>query len=257
MEEQILYKRQGQTALITINRPKALNALNKVVLLELKEKLEQIAAEPEIKVVIITGAGEKAFVAGADIEFMKHLTPQEAREFSILGHQIFDFIEKMDCVVIAAIAGYALGGGCELAMACDIRVGATKASLGLPEASLGLIPGFGGTQRLPRLVGLSIAKEMLATGRRMKAEEALSRGLMNYVVESEQLMDFCYELSELIAKNSKSAIAFGKHCMNAGSEMDQDKGMDMEADCFGLVFATPDAKEGVDAFLEKRKPVWN
>lgn len=257
MEELILYQRQGQIAIVTVNRPKALNALNKEILLALKSVLVKISDEPEIKAVIITGAGERAFVAGADIEFMKTLSPQEAREFSILGHQVFDFIEKLDCIVIAAIGGYALGGGCELAMACDIRVGTAKASLGIPETGLGLIPGFGGTQRLPRLVGLSIAKELLATGRRMNAEEAFSRGLLNHVVEPENLMDFCIDLSERIAQNSKSAISFGKYCMNSGYEMDQDKGMELEATYFGLVFATPDAKEGVTAFLEKRKPVWS
>lgn len=246
-------ERDEHVATIIIDRPKALNALNAIVLEELGSVISCLKQENDVKVVIITGAGEKAFVAGADIEAMQCMCPKEAYQFSSLGHRILSSVESSSFFTIAAVNGYALGGGCELALACDIRVASNNAKIGIPEASLGLIPGFGGTQRLPRLVGLSRAKEILATGRPIMAREALSIGLVNHTVEPAQLLPFCKELANKIVTNSSSAIRLGKLAMNAGVEMDQAKAMQYEIALFAMAFDTRDAKEGMLAFMERRK----
>ena len=244
---------ENHIAIVIINRPKPLNALNEEVLAALYKKMEELDQNKEVKVVIITGSGEKAFVAGADIAAMEKMNCEEAKNFSRLGQKTMDKIANMRSFVIASINGYALGGGCELAMACDIRVASERAKLGIPEVTLGVFPGFGGTQRLPRLVGLGIAKELLATGRQISAEEALRIGLVNKVVKSTDLVSCCLELAEQISGNSTSAISYGKQAMTQGTETDLSHGLEMEASLFGIVFTTPDQKEGMKAFLEKRK----
>lgn len=239
-------------AVVVINRPKALNALNQDVLGQLYETMKKLDADQSVKAVILTGSGDKAFVAGADIAAMQKLTPAEARHFAEFGQQTMNQVAGMRPFVIAAVNGYALGGGCELAMACDLRVASKKARFGIPEVTLGVIPGFGGTQRLPRLIGLGRAKEMLATGRQVKAEEAKNIGLVNEVVESEELFSYCIELAEKIAKNSTGAISLGKQAMSTGTEMSLAQGLEMEASLFGMAFSGADQKEGMTAFLEKR-----
>lgn len=253
MNDVVLCEVKNKIATVTINRPKALNALNVDVLRALETIMEDIEHNSEIKVVILTGEGEKAFVAGADIAAMQNMNPSEASSFSSYGQRVFNKIENLSKIVIAAINGFALGGGCELAMACDIRVASEMSKFGIPEVSLGVIPGFGGTQRLPRLVGLGIAKEMLATGKQMTAVESYNYGLVNHVVAFEDLMTFCVGLAESIAKNSSEAISFGKNAMNVGLEMDKNKGLAYETALFGMSFSTTDQIVGMDAFLNKRK----
>jgi len=245
---------ENHVAIVVINRPKALNALNEQVLTALYEKMDELDKNEDVKVVVLSGSGEKAFVAGADIAAMQPLGCEEAIKFSRLGQKTMDKVANMRPFVIAAINGYALGGGCELAMACDMRVASEKARMGIPEVTLGVFPGFGGTQRLPRLVGLGIAKELLATGRQVKADEAMRIGLVNKVVDPTELISYCLELAEQICKNSTSAISYGKQAMTMGTEMDMAHAMEMEANLFGVVFTTADQKEGMGAFLEKRKP---
>ena len=243
----------GHVAIVLLNRPKALNALNPELLGELYDTMKELNEDKTIKVVILTGSGDKAFAAGADIASMSTMTPVEAIAFSKHGQKTMDYISKMRPFVIAAVNGYALGGGCELAMACDMRVASSNAKMGIPEVTLGVLPGFGGTQRLPRLVGLGIAKEMLATGRQVKAEEAKAIGLVNEVVDQTELIAHCLDLAERISKNSTSGIDMGKQAMTAGVELDLDKAMELERNLFALTFATADQKEGMGAFLEKRK----
>ena len=252
MENYVIYERKAWGPLITINRPGALNALNPEVLEQLKQCLQQ-AEKEKAKVIVLTGAGEKAFVAGADIAAMKDMDPAQARAFSLLGQNVMNDIAKMRAIVIAAVNGYALGGGCELAMACDFRVASRNARFGIPETSLGVIPGFGGTQRLARIVGTGKALEMMATAGQVRAEEALQYGLINEVADPEALLDTCFSKAERIAKNSADAIAYGKQSMLQGIELDMDRGLAFEADLFALTFAGEDQKEGMGAFLEKRK----
>lgn len=252
MNKYILCKQDGGIATVTIDRQEALNALNPDVLTQLYETMCQLDADQSVKVVIITGAGPKAFVAGADIAAMATMTPAQAQSFSCLGQQTMDKVANMRPFVIAAINGFALGGGCELALACDICVASTKARMGIPETTLGVIPGFGGTQRLPRLIGLGRAKEMLATGRQVKAEEAFEIGLVIQVVEPDKLLSTCMEKAHQIAVNSAIAISLGKKAMTAGVEMTLEHGLEHEADIFALAFAQPDQKEGMTAFLDKR-----
>jgi len=252
----VVHHIESSIATVTIVRPNALNALNKEVIKELEATIDFLEQEDDVKVIILTGAGDKAFVAGADISEMRAMTPMEAKQFSTLGHQVFDRLEKSRLFTIAAVNGFALGGGCELAMACDMRVASERSKLGIPEVTLGLIPGFGGTQRLPRLVGLGKAKEMLATGGVISAEYAKEIGLVNHVVIHQDVMSFCIELAKKIASNSTDAISLGKQAMNRGTEMDQDKAMSYEASLFAVAFTTPDAPEGMQAFLEKRSAVF-
>lgn len=257
MNNLVLYETQSHIATITINRPEALNALNLDVLKGLEAVIDDVNKNTAIKVAIITGAGGKAFVAGADIETMIKMTPGEAAAFSTNGQQVFNKISALPQIVIAAIDGFALGGGCELALACDIRIASTKSKLGIPETGLGVIPGFGGTQRLPRLVGLPIAIELMVTARQMPADECLKCGLVNHIVPSEEIISFCWDLAEKIVKNSSSAIKLGKMAMYNGSEMDMENALAYESSMFALSFATPDQREGMEAFLAKRKPVFS
>lgn len=252
MEQYIHCTKENAVAIVTINRPKALNALNPGVLQELYDTMEQLDSDTSVKVVIITGAGEKAFVAGADIASMSTMTPEQALDFAKTGHRTMNRVAAMKKVTIAAINGFALGGGCELAMACDIRIASSKARMGIPEVTLGVIPGFGGTQRLSRLVGLGMAMELLATGRQVKAEEAWAIGLVNQIVEPDVLMISCLEMARQIADNSTTAIALGKEAVCSGLETDLSHGLELEQKAFALTFATADQKEGMNAFLEKR-----
>ena len=250
----VLYEQNGNVAYVTINRPEALNALNGRVLKSLNSVLDLIKESDEISTVIIKGTGNKAFVAGADIKEMSDMSCMEARDFSKLGQEVFNKIENLPKAVIAAVNGFALGGGCELAMACDIRIATKKSKFALPELGLGVIPGFAGTQRLPRLVGKGIAKEMMFTSKQVTAEEAYRIGLVNEVVEEENLLNYCNEMAKTIGTKSKAAIGICKSSVNEGMELDIDKAMLHEADLFGLCFSTEDQREGMGAFIEKRKP---
>ncbi|MBR2560549.1 MAG: enoyl-CoA hydratase/isomerase family protein [Eubacterium sp.] len=252
METYVKLDRKEWGALITIDRPKALNALNPEVLEQLKGALEVCENEKK-KVVVITGSGNKAFVAGADIASMKDMNPAEAKEFSLLGQGIMNEIASMHAIVIAAVNGYALGGGCELALACDFRIASSNAKFGIPEVSLGVIPGFGGTQRLARIVGTGKAMEMMASAGQISAEEAAKYGLVNEVTEPELLLETVFKKAERIVRNSASAIALGKQSILNGLEMDLQKGLSYEAHLFALTFTDQDQKEGMNAFLEKRK----
>lgn len=239
-------------ALLTLDRPKALNALNSALLTELNTCLSELEHNEVVKVIILTGAGEKAFAAGADISELAMATPVEGRAVGQLAQGTFGMLEKLPQVTIAAVNGFALGGGCELAMACDIRIASSKARLGIPEVTLGVIPGFGGTQRLSRLVGLGMAMELLATGRQVDAGEAIGIGLVNRIVEPDELMISCLEMARQIAGNSTTAIALGKEAVCSGLETDLAHGLELERKAFALSFATADQKEGMNAFLEKR-----
>ncbi|MTI82773.1 MAG: crotonase [Firmicutes bacterium] len=239
---------------LTINRPKVLNALNEATLSEIGAGIEQLEKDKEIRVIIITGAGDKAFVAGADIAFMQGLSPLQGRNFGRLGQSVFSKIENSTKPVIAAINGFALGGGCELAMACDIRIAAKTAKFGQPEVNLGLIAGFGGTQRLTRLVGPGRAKEFLFTADMYDADAAFKMGLVNHVVSQEDLMGFCTSMAKRIASRGPVAVQLSKEAVNEGLEMDLEKAFTHEANLFGLVFATEDKNEGIAAFLAKKKP---
>lgn len=249
----ILLEKEDQVAILTVNRPKALNALNRDTLLDIKKAVEIVRDDPEVSVLIVTGAGDKAFVAGADITFMQEMTAVEGREFGLLGQAVFSLIESMEKPVIAAIKGFALGGGCELAMSCDFRIAADNAKFGQPEVGLGVTPGFGGTQRLPRLVGTGMAKQLLYTGDQIDANEALRIGLVNYVVPAGELMDYVKKIAKKIASRGQLAVRFCKVAVNEGMQTDINRSMTIEADLFGLCFATEDQKEGMKAFVEKRK----
>ena len=253
MESLVRTEQRQWGAVVTLNRPEALNALNLGVLQELDETLSQLSWRRETRVVILTGSGDRSFAAGADIAAMRGMTPEEAQQFSAYGQAVMSRIAGMRAVVIAAVNGYALGGGCELAMACDIRIASRTAKFGIPEVTLGVIPGFGGTQRLSRLIGVGRALELMATGGQITAEEALRMGLVNHVTEPEALLEACEAMARTIAANSAGAIALGKQSIYAGSEMDLNQGLAHEAGLFALAFAAPDQREGMDAFLEKRK----
>lgn len=252
MENLVLREAYSWGFVLKLNRPSSLNALNSGILAELKEELV-FCEENNARVVVITGNGDRAFAAGADIAAMKDLNPQEARDFSLTGQDVMNFIARMKAVVIAAVNGYALGGGCELAMACDFRIASSKAKFGVPEVSLGVIPGFGGTQRLPRLVGIGKAIEMMATGKVMDAQEAFLFGLVNMVTQPDELMQECCRLAERIEANSVLAVALGKQSILSGAELDLQKGLEYEAGLFAMTFSGEDQKEGMSAFLEKRK----
>ena len=242
-----------QIATVTINRPKSLNALNSETLGELKACFTELEGRKDVRVVILTGSGGKAFVAGADISEMVNATPAEGRAMSLLAMEAFNKLENMPQVTIAAVNGYALGGGCEIAMACDIRVAAENAVFGQPECGLGILPGFGGTQRLARLIGKGRAKELIFTCDRIDAQEAYRIGLVNKVVPAEELMDVCMAMAEKILANGSYAIALAKASIETGMDTDLANGLTVEAANFGLSYASHDKKEGMAAFLEKRK----
>lgn len=237
---------------LTINRPKALNALSPEVIAELEEAVAAIAADAALRVLLLTGAGEKAFVAGADIAAMSQMTPLEGREFSIRALAVFRSLELLPIPVIALVNGYALGGGCELAMACDWIIASDRAQFGQPEVNLGICPGFGGTQRLTRLVGRARALELVCTGRQVKAEEAYALGLVNHVVPASELLAKGLEQARLIAAKGPVAMKYAKHLVQRGQDLDLDNACQLEADVFGLLCATEDKAEGMRAFLEKR-----
>ena len=254
--QNILCAVENGIATITINRPKALNALNLDTVTELKDAIEKIAVDKAVKVVVITGAGEKSFVAGADIKEMATKTPAEGREWGQFGQNVFTEIENMPQPVIAAINGFCLGGGCELSCACDIRYASENAKFGQPEVGLGITPGFGGTQRLTRVVGRGQAKELIYTGGMIDAEAAKAIGLVNKVVPQEELMPAVLKLAGKIAKNAPVAVQLSKAAINRGINCDVVTGIAYEAEVFGLCFSTNDQKEGMAAFVEKRKPTF-
>ena len=250
--ENILLEKDDRLAILFINRPKALNALNAATLTELQDAIAKIAADAEIDVLIITGAGDKSFVAGADIAYMAPLNAADSRAFSMLGNQVFRSIELLEKPVIAAVNGFALGGGCELAMACDFRIASLRAKFGQPEVGLGITPGFGGTQRLPRLIGPGMAKQLLYTADVIDANEALRVGLVNQVVAAEDLMQTVKDIAKRIIAKGQIAVRYCKAAADSGMQTDIDRAIAFEADIFGLCFATDDQKEGMNAFVEKR-----
>ena len=250
--EFITYKVEGQIGIITINRPKALNALNSAVLDELDKTLDAVDQEA-IRCLILTGAGEKSFVAGADIGEMSTLTKAEGEAFGKKGNDVFRKLETFPIPVIAAVNGFALGGGCEISMSCDIRICSENAVFGQPEVGLGITPGFGGTQRLARIVGTGKAKEMIYGARNIKAEEAYRIGLVNNVYPAEELMPAAKKLASTIARNAPIAVRNCKRAINEGIQVDMDQAIVIEEKLFGSCFETCDQKEGMNAFLEKRK----
>lgn len=252
--ENLLLERDGAVVLVTINRPHVLNAMDAPTLDALRRLALDLAADVGVRAVILTGAGAKAFVAGADINELAAQTPTGGRELALRGQHVFDLIENMGKPVIAAINGYALGGGCELAMACTLRLAADGARIGLPEITLGILPGYAGTQRLARLVGKGKAMEMILTGGAISADEAARIGLVNRVIPSADLMPQARSLAAQLAANAPIASRYAMSAIHRGLEMPFDEGCAFEASLFGLVAATDDMREGTRAFLEKRKP---
>jgi enoyl-CoA hydratase len=252
--DNLLLERDGVIALVTINRPQVLNALNAQTIDELRRVALELKHDAAVRVVIITGAGEKAFIAGADIKELVEQTPESGRELSLRGQHVFGLIENLGKPVIAAINGFALGGGCELAMACTIRIAAEGARLGQPEVNLGIMPGYAGTQRLPRLVGAGRALEMLLSGAPITAAEAHRIGLVNRVVAGPELMAEAKKLAGELARQAPIAMRYILEAVHKGLEMPLAEATVFEATLFGLVAATEDMREGTRAFLEKRKP---
>jgi enoyl-CoA hydratase len=251
--DEILVSHDGPISTLTVNRPDALNALNRTTLEAMRAAVEQVAAHAP-RVLIVTGAGDKAFVAGADIAAMAEMTPTEALAFARIGQSVFAAFEALSFPVIAAVSGFALGGGCELALACDFIYASDKAKFGQPEVKLGILPGFGGTQRLARRVGLGLARELIYTGRMIGPEEALRIGLVNAVAPRRELIDRVLETARAIAAVGPGAVAGAKHVMNAGASLPLAEAIDREAVAFGHCFELADQKEGMRAFLEKREP---
>jgi enoyl-CoA hydratase len=248
----MLYEKKGNIALITFNRPKALNALSSAVSLKVVELINRAEADDEIKVIVLTGAGEKAFVAGGDIKEMYELNAMQGRAYAIVAKKAVDALWKVTKPVIAAINGLCLGGGMEYAMACDLRLASEKAKFGQPEINIGVMPGSGGTQRLPRLIGMAKAKEFCFTGDMFDAKQALDLGLINYVYPAESLMDEAMKLAEKIASKSAPALKLIKSAMNLGTEIDVETASMFEIDCFGLCFSTEEQKQKMRAFVEKK-----
>ena len=241
-------------ATITISRPDALNAMNKVLVAELKEAMEDCTENDDVGVIVITGSGEKAFVAGADIKAMQKMSGRQALEFSREGQKMTMVIENSPKPVIAVINGFALGGGCEIALACDIRIASENAKFSQPEVALGIIPGWGGTQRLPRLIGKGRAIEMIASGEMIDAEEALRIGLVNHVVPQPELLEKVYTLAKSILKNGPAAVGAALECIHKGFDEHLENGLDIELNTFAELFETDEQREGTTAFVEKRKP---
>lgn len=253
-EGDVQLRRDGPVALVTLDRPAARNALNEQMLERLGERLQELGQDRTVRAVILTGAGTQAFSAGADIRAMAAKSPQEARAYAELGHHVMALIEDLPQPVIAAINGYALGGGCELALACDIRIAASTARLGQPEVGLGVLPGWGATFRLPRVAGPGPARELIFTGRLVDAQEALRLGLVNAVVEPDQLMPQALALARQIAAQAPLAVQSAKRAMVLAGQLPRDAAAALEAGLFAFCFTTRDRAEGMAAFLEKRKP---
>jgi enoyl-CoA hydratase len=256
MFENLLLTRDGAVALVTINRPQVLNALNIQTLDELHRVMLDLKRDASVRAVILTGAGDKAFVAGADIRELAGQRPAEGKEHAIRGQHVFDVIDNLGKPVIAAINGFALGGGCELAMACTLRIASANARLGQPEINLGLLPGFAGTQRLPRLIGKGAAFDLLLTGRQVSADEALALGLVNRVVPPDRLLAEARALAGELAAKAPIAVQYIIEAVNRGLEVSVETGQFLEATLFGLVASTADMREGTTAFLEKRPGVF-
>ena len=253
-ENIVLAQVESGTYVLTVNRPKALNALNAATLAELAHAIACIADDAQARVLLVTGMGDKAFVAGADISAMQAMSTLEAQAFSAQGTRVMQAVEALPIPAIALVNGYALGGGCELAMACDWIIASERAVFGQPEVSLGIPPGFGGTQRLARLVGRAMAMEIVTTGRQVKAEEALRIGLVNHVVAGEQLMEKGREMARLIAAKAPIGVRVSKQAIQRGLDLDLANACVLETSLFALAFGTADRKEGMTAFLEKRAP---
>lgn len=255
-KEFILKEKKDQVVLLTLNRPDVMNSFNFGMLRALKEHMESLHFDPQIRVIIITGAGDRAFCAGADLKERATYTDQQVREFIHTIRNLFTFIEGMDKPVIAAVNGIALGGGTELALACDIRIASETASMGLTETRLAIIPGAGGTQRLPRLVGRGKAKELIFTGRRIDAREALEIGLVNKVFPSEGLLDECMSMAAMICETGPIAVQQAKYAINQGIETDIHTGLAIESNAYWITIPTEDRLEALAAFRERRKPVF-
>jgi enoyl-CoA hydratase len=245
--------REDGVAVLTINRPEAMNALDLATLTELRDQIVDLRANDDVQVIVLTGAGDRAFAAGADIKYMSGLTVDEAKEWGDLGQHVGRLLEIAPKVSIAAINGFALGGGCELALACDIRYAATTAKLGQPEVNLGIIPGWGGTQRLARVCGLGVAKDLILTGRVVDADEALRIQLVSAVFEPGELLEKTMESARVIAAKGPLALAAAKAATNHALQGDHVENLESEADSFGELFESADAKEGMSAFVEKRE----
>jgi enoyl-CoA hydratase len=246
--------RDGAVAVVTIDRSEAMNALDVPTLTSLREMLLELKADRDVRAIVLTGSGDRAFVAGADIKYMSGLDPDGAREWGELGHTVGNLFEACPQPTLAAVNGFALGGGCELALACDIRYASRAAKLGQPEINLGIIPGWGGTQRLARVCGLGVAKELILTGRIVDADEALRIGLVTAVFEADELMDRTLETARLIASKSPIALGAAKRAINHALQGDHVNNLAGEADAFGQLFAGEDAQEGLAAFVAKREP---
>ena len=250
----IKISKNKQIGILTINRPDSLNAMNREVLLEFINELKKIQSDKDIRVIIITGSGEKAFIAGADIKLMQKMNREEALEFANLGQELANLIEKSAKPVIAAVNGYALGGGCEIALSCHLRIASDNAVFAQPEVKIGLLPGWGGTQRLPRIIGRGLANEIILTGRNVTAKEALDIGLVNKVVPQEELMNACFDIANMILKNSPNAIAESIKLIRLATGTKLKKGLSKEAKSFSELFETEETAEGLTAFVEKRPP---
>ncbi len=254
--ENILVEMRGAAALVTLNRPKVLNALNVATVRELDAAIAELARHKEVRAILLTGAGEKAFAAGADIQELALLPAVEGQELALRGQQVFDRIENCGKPVIACVNGFALGGGCELAMACTLRIASETAKFGQPEVKLGLIPGYGGSQRLPRLIGKGAALRLLLTGEIISADEALRLGLVEEVVAPDQLLARAEQIAQAIAAVAPVAVQKCMEAVHAGYDLPLRQALDLEASLFGLCCATEDKAEGTKAFLEKRAAVW-
>ena len=250
--ENLLYEVKDHIARITFNRPNVLNALNRKTIEELGDCLNAARLDDSVRVVILTGSGEKAFIAGADINELAQRTPIDGKDFSLFGQEIIHRLETLGKPSIAAINGFALGGGCELALACTMRIASRNAKLGQPEVKLGILPGYGGSQRLPRLCGKGVAHELILTGEMITAEEALRIGLVNRIVESAELLSTAESIAKKIIANAPLAVKYAMEAVEHGMEMPQEEGLFLEATLFGLCCATEDMREGTRAFIEKR-----
>jgi len=251
--ENILFEKKNAIVYVTVNRPKVLNALNMATMEELREAFTEIRQDREVRVAILTGAGEKAFIAGADIAELSKHDAVSGKEYTHKGQSVLDLIENLGKPVIACINGFALGGGCEIAMACTMRLAAENAKLGQPEVKLGIIPGYGGTQRLPRLVGKGIAMQLVLAGEMITAQEALRIGLVNEVTAADELVPRAEAIAHKIIANAPLAVQYAMEAVNKGMEMTLSEGLYLEATLFGVCCATEDKKEGTTAFLEKRQ----